>query len=136
MLDNTLYEIPRGCIQIILDDFNTTIGREECFKPIIEGHELSNYNGCRLKDLAKGKNIWVKSTMFSHKKLHKGTWSSRDGRHVNQIDHGLVNERFNNSILDVRTVRGTDGDSDHFLVPTSEVKKKTRNKERRRHRTV
>lgn len=47
--------------------------------------------------------------------------------------NGLVNERFNNSILDVRTVCGTDGDSDHFLVATSEVKKKTRNKERRRH---
>jgi len=33
---------------------------------------------------------------------------------MNQIDHVLVNERFNNSILDVRTVRGAD--SDVFLV--------------------
>ncbi|XP_029344207.1 uncharacterized protein LOC115033855 [Acyrthosiphon pisum] len=119
LLDNTLCEIPRGCVQIILGDFNAKIGREECFKPIIGEHslhQLSNDNGCRLIDLATGRNLRVKSTMFPHKNIHKGTWRSPDGRHVNQIDHVLVNERFNNSIMDVKTVRGADSDSDHFLV--------------------
>lgn len=54
--------------------------------------------------------------MFPHKKIHKGTWMSPDGRHANQIEHVLVNARFNNSILDLRTVRGANSDSDHFLV--------------------
>ncbi|XP_025423466.1 craniofacial development protein 2-like [Sipha flava] len=119
LLDNTLCEIPRGCVQIILGDFNAKIGREECFKPIIGGHslhQLSNDNGCRLIDLATGRNLRVKSTMFPHKNIHKGIWRSPDGRHVDQIDHVLVNERFNNSIMDVKTVRGADSDSDHFLV--------------------
>lgn len=119
MLDNTLNEIPRGCVEIILGDFNAKSGREECFKPIIGGHslhQLSNDIGCKLIDLATGRNLRVKSTMFPHKKIHKGTWRSPDGRYVNQIDHVLVNERFNNSILDVRTVREADSDSDHFLV--------------------
>lgn len=89
LLDNTLCEIPRGCVQIILGDFNAKIGREECFKPIIGRHslhQLSNVNGCRLIDLATGRNLRVKSTMFPHKNIHKGTWRSPDGRHVNQID--------------------------------------------------
>lgn len=119
LLDNTLWEIPRGCVQIILGDFNAKIGREECFKPIIGGHslhQLSNDNGCRLIDLATGRNLRVKSTMFPNKNIHKGTWRSPDGRHVYQIDHVLVNERFNNSIMDVKTIRGADSDSDHFLV--------------------
>lgn len=117
LLNSTLCEIPRGRVQIILGDFNSKIGRNECFKPIIGEHnlhQLLNDNGCRLIDLAMGRNLRVKSTMFPHKKIHKGTWRSPDGQHVNQIDH--VNERFNNSILDVRTVHGADSDSDHFLV--------------------
>lgn len=115
MLDSTLCKISRVCIQLILGDFNVKIGREECFKPIIGGHslhswQLSNDNGCRLTDLATGRNLRVKSTMFPHKKIHKGTWMSPDGRHANQIEHVLVNARFNNSILDLRTVRGANSD--------------------------
>jgi len=40
LLDSTLCEIPRGCVQIILGDFKAKIGREECFKPIIGVHSL------------------------------------------------------------------------------------------------
>ncbi|CAI6344668.1 unnamed protein product [Macrosiphum euphorbiae] len=87
---------------------------------------MTNDNGTKLVDMAIGKGLKVKSTMFPHKNIHKGTWVSPDGRHVNQIDHILINERFANNITDVRTYRGADCDSDHFLVASNlRVKLKT-----------
>lgn len=104
---------------ILLGDFNAKIGKSECFKPTIgihNLHQISNNNGCRLIDLAIGKGLKIKSTMFPHREVHKGTWRSPDGRYVNQIDHILVNSRFNNCVLDVRTLREADCGLDHFLV--------------------
>jgi len=105
----TLNTIPRRRIQIILGDMNAKIGKETTFRPVIGSHSLhntSNDNGLRLIDLATERGLVVKSTMFPHKTIHKGTWSSPDGKYINQIDHILINLRFSNCIQDVRTVRG------------------------------
>jgi hypothetical protein len=70
--------------------------------------------------------------MFPHKNIYKETWMSPDGRYVNQIDHILVSARFKNCIQDIRTIRGADGDSDHYLVKgkmKAKIKKVTRKKE-------
>lgn len=48
--------------------------------------------------------------------MHKGPWKSPDGKTINQIDHVLVDKRYASHILDVRTKRGANIDSDHFLV--------------------
>ncbi|VVC41512.1 Endonuclease/exonuclease/phosphatase,Reverse transcriptase domain [Cinara cedri] len=79
-------------------------------------HETTNDNGMKLVDLATGKGFRIMSTMFPHKNIHKGTWRSPDGQHINQIDHILVNKRFTNAINDVRVYRGTDCNLDHYLV--------------------
>lgn len=61
---------------------------------------------------------------------------SPDGRYVNQLDRILVNSIFSNCFLDVRTFRGADYDSDHFLVAGKlKVKlKKIENKKERQTR--
>ena len=61
----------------------------------------------------------VMSTQFQHKQIHKGTWRSRDHNIINQIDHVLVNQNKKESIEDVRSLRGPNIDSDHFLLKTT-----------------
>jgi hypothetical protein len=62
------------------------------------------------------KNLVVKSTMFPHQNTHKYTRTSPDGKTHNQIDHELIHRRPPASILDVRSFRGADCDTDHYLV--------------------
>jgi hypothetical protein len=61
-------------------------------------------------------DIAVKSTMFPHCSIHKFTWTSPDGKTHSQIDRILIDRRQNSSILDVRSFRAADCDTDHYLV--------------------
>jgi hypothetical protein len=54
--------------------------------------------------------------MFPHRSIHKYSWTSPDGKMHNQIDYILIDRRWHSSILDVRSFRWADCDSDHYLV--------------------
>jgi len=106
-------------MKILLGDFNAEVGRENIFKPTIGNesqHQDSNDNGVRIVNFATSKNLVVKSTMFPHRNIHKYTWTSPDGKTHNQIDHILIDRRWHSSVLDVRSFRGADCDTDHYLV--------------------
>ena len=95
------------------------MGRENIFRPTTGKeslHQDSNDYGVRLVNFATSKNLVVKSTMFPHRNIHKYTWTSPDGETNNQIDHILIDRRRHSSILDVRSYRGADCDTDHYLV--------------------
>jgi endonuclease/exonuclease/phosphatase family metal-dependent hydrolase len=70
----------------------------------------------RVVNFATSENLVVKSTMIPHRSIHKYTWTSPDGKTQNQIDHILIARRRHSSILDVRSFRGADCDSDHYMV--------------------
>jgi len=92
---------------------------ENIFKPTIENetiHQDSNDNGFRIVNFATPKNLVVKSTMFPHHDIHKYTWTSPDGKTHNQINQMLIDRRWHLSILDVRSCRGADCGTDHYLV--------------------
>lgn len=110
---------PKHDALLLLGDFNAKVGREDYCRPTIGQyslHEESNDNGMRLITFAMGTNLSIASTKFEHKRIHKQTWQSPDGRTRNQIDHIAISARYASNIQDVRSLRGANVDSDHFLV--------------------
>ncbi|XP_055375384.1 uncharacterized protein LOC129608086 [Condylostylus longicornis] len=104
---------------ILLGDFNAKVGKEEFVLEVAGKHSLhdnTSANGLRLCQLASEAALKVKSTCFERKDIYKGTWRVPGSQVVNQIDHVLISSRRASSILNVRSCRGANCDSDHFLV--------------------
>jgi hypothetical protein len=102
-------------MKILPGDFNAEVGRENIFKLTIVNDSLyedNNDNGVRIVNFAISK----KSTMFPHENIHKYAWTSPEGKAHNQIDHILTDRRWQSSILDERSFRGVDCDTDFCLV--------------------
>jgi hypothetical protein len=80
----------------LLGDFNSKVGRENIFKPIIGNeslHAASKDNGVRVVNFATSKNLIVKRKISAQRDIHKHTWTSPDGVTHNQIDYVLINKR-------------------------------------------
>ncbi|XP_037942599.1 importin subunit beta-like [Teleopsis dalmanni] len=122
-LDETLSKTPSHDTKILLGDFNAKIGREQ-YNSNVAGlhslHTVSSDNGKRLCQLATGSGMYISSTHFPHKNIHKGTWQLPGSTTVNQIDHVLIDHIKKSFILDVRSCRSANVDSDHFLVKATE----------------
>ncbi|XP_062707718.1 uncharacterized protein LOC134288053 [Aedes albopictus] len=105
-------------VKIIIGDLNAQVGQEEEFRPTIgkfSAHQLTNENGLRLIDFAASKNMAIRSTFFQHSLPYRYTWRSPQ-QTESQIDHVLIDGRHFSDIIDVRTYRGANIDSDHYLV--------------------
>jgi hypothetical protein len=67
-------------------------------------------------NISTSKNLAVKNKMFPHRDIHKYNWTSPDGDTHNKIDHILIDRRWLSSTREVRSLRGADCDTDHYLV--------------------
>ena len=108
-LEQDADHLPKYHKKILLGDFKEKLGREDIFKLTVGNESLYqdiNNNGVRIVNVATSKNPSVKITMFSHRKIHKYTWSSPDGKIHNQMDHTLIDRRWHSSVLEVRSFRG------------------------------
>ncbi|XP_038121013.1 uncharacterized protein LOC119770363 [Culex quinquefasciatus] len=114
----TLEEVYEGCPRQDVK-MNARFGREEMFRPTIGPeslHAVTNDNGQRCIDFAASRGMVVRNTYFPCKDIHKATWTTPDQRTKTQIDHVLIDGRFFSNITHVRTFRGANIDSDHYLV--------------------
>jgi hypothetical protein len=104
------------------EDFNTKTGKELANQSVVGQciiHDETSENGLILCQFAEANELIISSTCFEHKDIHKGTWKDPAGRTANQIDHVLINKSTATIIEDVRTMRGPNCDSDHFLIRTN-----------------
>jgi hypothetical protein len=109
-------------MKILLGDFNANVGMDGIFKPTIGNeslHEISNDNEVRLVNFATSKDLSQKYDC----NIHKYTWTSPDVEIHNQIDHILVDRRSHSNILDVRSYRAADCDTDRYLVGATSSEK-------------
>lgn len=58
----------------------------------------------------------VSSTRFPRKNIHKETWLSPGGRFSSQIYHVLIENKHKTIIKNVKSYRGADADTDHYLI--------------------
>jgi hypothetical protein len=96
-LECVFNKFPKCHMKIFLGDFSAKVGTEDIFKRMIRNeslHEFNNDNGVRVVNFATSKNLIVKSTMFSHRYIHKFSSTSPDGKMHNQIDHILIDRRW------------------------------------------
>jgi len=54
--------------------------------------------------------------MFPHRNILNYTWASPDGKTHKETGHILIDRKWPSSMLEVPSFRGTDCDSDHYLV--------------------
>jgi endonuclease/exonuclease/phosphatase family metal-dependent hydrolase len=104
---------------ITLGDFNARIGKELANRGVAGKYTLCDQThdrGERLIQLAQTRNLEVSGTKFPHKEMHKGSWKVPGEQHSKQIDHVLISERRASSVMDVKTFRGPNYDSDCYLL--------------------
>jgi exonuclease III len=118
-LEEEYNKIPKHDVKIVMGDMNAKIGKEKQYRQTIGKeslHRESNDNGQRLIDFAISRNMVVKSMWNQRKDIHKMTWRSPDGSTCNEIDHVIIEARHVSDIMEVKTCRGADGDTDHFII--------------------
>jgi hypothetical protein len=110
---------PKHDIKVVMGDFNAKVGKEPGLAPNVGKHSLheeTNNNGWRMIDFDITKNVAISRTLFQHKIIHKETWRSPDETTSNQSDHVMIDTPHATDILDVKSCRFSDCDSDHYMV--------------------
>jgi hypothetical protein len=88
-------------MKILLRHSSAEVNREDIFRPTVWSeslHKISNDSGVRIINFATSKNLVAKSATFTHRNIHKFTWTC-DRKTHNQVDHILINRKWHSSIL-------------------------------------
>lgn len=112
---------PRHDVLIVMEDLNAKIGEyNKGWEKAMKRHGLGRMNENRERLAA----------------FCKITWISPNARDWNQIDHIIVNGRHRGSLMDNRTMRGANANSDHHIVMEKVRLKLCSTKRKRKERTI
>lgn len=116
---------------IVMGDFNGQVGtcnKGEEYTIGKHGHGQRSKNGKRLVTLAMENKLSILNSFYKKKKSKKWTWVSPNGKHKNEIDFILTNNR--RLFKDVTTVNQLNFQTDHRMIRT---KLSGRQVQKRRH---
>lgn len=104
-------------VMFIIGDFNAKVGEGE-ESPAIGKFGLDERNdaGDRLVQCCQENWLIVANTWFKQPKRHLYTWTALDGKHRNQIDYVLCQQRWKSSVQAIKTQPGADCGSEHQLL--------------------
>ena len=119
-LDEFISKVPKNNLLCVAGDFNAHIGFDshKVFPKTIGNstyYETSNDNGNRLVDFCVANSLRPCLTKFKHRKGRKSTWTHPTGSEA-QIDHILINQKWENSIKNCRSYNTVNVNSDHKIV--------------------
>ena len=106
------------------------MGKADIFKPTIGDeslHQDSEDNCVRILNFTTSKYL-IMGTIFPHRNIHTHTWTSRDGKIHNRIDHVLIDRKWHSYMINVRSFREADCDTDHCVVDATVRKRLEVNK--------
>ena len=101
-LQDTLNDVSKKDMIIIMDDLNARVGNDQqqrhqhvarsSLGPFTT--DIENENGSRLMDFCEINNIIVSNTFFKHKLVHQTSWMHPRNKIWHMIDYTLINKKF------------------------------------------
>ena len=119
MLNDTMKQVPKKDILMIMGDWNAKVGSDNSgYEDIMGryGYGERNDRGDMLLEFAADNDLYICNTRFQQKDSRKWTWRSPNNRTKNMIDLILIRKRWKTAIWNCRTYQGADIASDHSLV--------------------
>jgi exonuclease III len=115
---------------ILAGNFSARIGNRSVKDCTGSGGEATiNSNGTALIDFCIFNKLKITNTFFRQKRIHKYTWEGKRTQSI--IDYIIIGNRLKAYIRDTRVCRGSEIDSDHFILESKfEIPHK-----KQRHRT-
>ena len=113
-------------ISTTVKDFNAETGLARNPPTVVgpHGNGTDNDNSRRLLDFCISANLRICGSWFRWKNIHTFSWLSNDHKTAKEIDHVLVNRRWN-MIMNCRVYRKPEFDSDHRpVIATCRIKLK------------
>ena len=114
-LQMTVDDVPQHDVLLLLGDLSARVGCNNKNRESRGVGDLTN-NRERVINLCEENNLIIGGTLFTHRNIHKLTWTSPDGRNQGLIDHIIMNSKWKGSLRDVRVMRNAHVGSDHNLL--------------------